>query len=179
MTQRHASATIFTIVTKLCVLLEPSCPSILKWTWTCCRGMQHLHLLLGGLELAPVPVDSETSVDDRVATQPARPEDVAIPRHVLDDGLRNLRSGKVSLNAFCGEKYRSRAHMLWLVGQRGKQRSAEELTDECRSSESLRSVWNERRIRFGDTVPCNSEGTNTVRPHPNAYLPRGILHFYF
>ena len=90
----------FTIVTTLVVLLEPSCPSILKWTWTCCRGMQHLHLLLGGLELAPVPVDSETSVDDRVATQPARPEDVAIPRHVLDDGLRNLRSGKSVVECF-------------------------------------------------------------------------------
>ena len=52
--------------------------------------MQHLHLLLGGLELAPVDVDSETSADDRVATQPARPEDVANPSHVLDDALGNL-----------------------------------------------------------------------------------------
>ena len=120
MTQRHASATIFTIVTQLFVIIAPSCPSILKWTWTCCRGMQHLHLLLGGLELAPVPVDSETSVDDRVATQPAIPEDVAIPSHVLDDGLGNLRSGKVPVHAFCGEKYRSRAHMLWLGGAEGE-----------------------------------------------------------
>ena len=70
--------------------------------------------------------------------------------------------------------------MKWLRERKGKQRSAEELTDERRSSESVKSVWNERRIRFGDTVPCNSEGTNAQRiPHPNAYLPRGILHFSF
>ena len=63
-------------------------------------------------------------------------------------------------------------------GAEGEKRSAEELTDERRSSESVKSAWNERRIRFGDTVHCNSEGTNAQRiPHPNAYLPRGILHF--
>ena len=48
-------------------------------------------------------------------------------------------------------------------GAEGEKRSAEELTDERRSSESVKSAWNERRIRFGDTVPCNSEGTNTQR----------------
>ena len=95
-------------------------PSILKWTWRCCRGMQHLHLLLGGLELAPVDVDSETSADDRVATQPARPEDVAIPSHVLDDALGNLLSRKLPCNAFTGEKFRSRARKLWLRERRGK-----------------------------------------------------------
>ena len=96
-------------------------PSILKWTWRCCRGMQHLHLLLGGLELAPVDVDSETSADDRVATQPARPEDVAIPSHVLDDALGDLLSpSKRPCNAFTGEKYRSSAHMKWLRERKGK-----------------------------------------------------------
>ena len=83
--------------------------------------MQHLRLLLGGLELAPVDVDSETSADDRVATQPARPEDVAIPSHVLDDALGNLLSpSKRPRNAFPGEKYRSSAHMKRLRERKGK-----------------------------------------------------------
>ena len=89
--------------------------------------MQHLRILLGGLELAP-DVDSETSADDRVATQPARPEDVAIPSHVLDDALGNLDNifsdvGKPThrpCNAFTGEKYRSSARMKWLRERKGK-----------------------------------------------------------
>ena len=65
-------------------------------------------------------------------------------------------------------------------GAEGEKRSADELTDERRISESVKSVWNERRIRFGDTVPCNSEGDqHAENSHPNAYLPRGILHFSF
>ena len=90
-------------------------------------GMQHLHILLGGLELAP-DVDSETSADDRVATQPARPEDVANPSHVLDDALGNLPTNifsdvgnpsKRPCNAFVGEKYRLDAHMKWLRERKG------------------------------------------------------------